>query len=151
MKIYILLSIALIVSLTGCNNASDKTTADSNGGLPPIEVSQVTEISQVCILADVIFENYGISMGLDNAAAIRSNLGMIAAGQSVAPNQCPADARIIYSTADDMIAEMDVYITNGCLHVTLLEQGQAVAASPLTEQGANFYSKIVRDYINQNQ
>ena len=118
--------------------------------LPPIPLVLLQEVGNQSTFGDVIFNHYGISMGLPSPAAVKNSINYISQNSVVAANECVADARVIYSTHDAIMNEMDIYISGGCLHVVVLENGIPAYASSLTTNGAQFYTKIVTDFINSN-
>ncbi len=139
----------LVVLLTCFACDKKKSEGPTYDYLPPIPVEALENIRVNSSFADVIYNEYGISMNWPTPQTVTNSLTYIQTGTHVAANSCQPTARIMYSTPEDLLCEMDVYISDGCLHVVLLEEGQPSSASLLTETGARFYTKIVEDFLNR--
>ncbi len=141
--------ILLFLALSCKSKSQEPTTVYPY--LPPISQADLQAIAVESPSGDLIYNDYGISMGFPDPTAVRNSLSYIKAGEIVQANSCAPSARIFYNDSQgSLMREMDLYIAGGCLHMVYLENGQPQSASPINDTGAEFYTRIVQQFLEQN-
>jgi len=143
------LLMVLILALSCKSKPAEATTVYPY--LPPISQADLEAIAVESPSGDLIYNDFGISMAYPDQTAVRNSLSYIRAGEIVEANSCSPSARIFYNDSQgNLMREMDLYIAGGCLHMVYLQDGQPMSASPLNNTGAEFYTRIVQQFLEQN-
>ncbi len=104
-----------------------------------------------CDYVDIIFYDSPASVSQDNKNSIRSALMFMEPEAAVINPDCKAIGRIAYMIQGEIIAEADIYASNGCSYMAFLENGQVVYANKLSQDGASFFSGILQQIEQARQ
>ena len=137
-KIYLVLIVAM--GFVACKSDS---SGDSDG-LSALPAEKLEELTTSCDGIDIIFYNSPMSMAQDESRAIQATLSYISPNPATPKPECEPMARISFIGSGVMLADANIYCTQGCTYFEFMEGDEAVYANALSDQGIQFFSGILK-------
>jgi len=92
---------------------------------------------------DYIYHNFDFSMSISEPNAVKSNIATLS-GQSIGaiPIHCKPIGRQMFMAKGEMLAEADLYFSDGCQFLVFVEKEKPVSGSRFNETGITFYNSV---------
>ncbi len=147
-KQYILILIIFVI-VTACKSDTNKSTevvktpTVQNQTVPRAEQSFVQDLFNRVDQIDYIFNTFDFSMSITEPNAVKSNIATLS-GDSVGSitTQCKPIGRQMFMSKGEMLAEADLYFSEGCHYLIFVEKEKPVSGSKFNDRGIEFYNSV---------
>lgn len=121
------------------------STAIKGQPVPPMGKDYFDKLYKNVDAIDYIFYDLPFSMSQTELTAVQSNVGFISTG---GPGGIPASCgkalgRKFFKNNGEMLAEAEMYFSDGCRFYVFMDGNKKVYANNMTQQGINFYNNII--------
>ena len=137
-RVYILACLFGALLLTSCKNDG---AGDSPEALP---VETLEKLRTSCDYVDIIFYNSSASMSQDEARAIQATIGYISELPALPQDGCQPAASLAFMGDGEILANANVYCTDGCAYLEFMEDQKPIYYNGLTRTGVQFFTGILK-------
>jgi len=143
----IVFGISMILLTAACANDKQKQEAKAEnqtiGQFPTVPDQIMVDLWEKCDYIDIIFNDNPASMSQDDISSIRGSLNYISREPATRAASCRPVARVAYMADGTLLADTNVYCSEGCLYVEFIENGKVAYVNHLSRSGVEFYSDIL--------
>jgi hypothetical protein len=147
--------VLLSISFAACNSDKQKSNATVKNEMaqkPAAPILGFPKDTMIKLLneatsVDYIFHNLPFSLSHDQDSDINQNISFIDVDKPLVhiPKGCKPDARKFFQIKGNIVYDIDVYISNGCMFYVFVDKAnKPIYANYMTQSGINFYNNIIQ-------
>jgi hypothetical protein len=157
--IYLLITSVLFACQPSSTNQEEtKTTAEVAPETQPevlanpgsITVDMMKLLWEECDYVDIIFYDNPLSVSQNDKGGIRATLQFISTKPVPHMSNCKPTGRLSFMIQGDIIAEADIYLSQGCTYFAFLKDGKIIHVNEMTPDGIKFISQVRQSQPGQN-
>ena len=147
MRIVLFIAVCLLYALQHTSCGPKKEQQDAGYGervqLPTVPDQLMVDLWERCDYVDIIFMNSPASMSQNDINSIRGSLNYISREPAVRNPSCSPVARVAYMAGGELMADANVYCSEGCLYMEFMDNNKPVYVNHLSRSGVQFYNDIL--------
>ena len=132
-----------ILVWVGCANGEANEQTDDSDGLISFPEEVYVRLLNECDYVDIMFFDSPISMSQSDAAGVQGTLSFITRQAATPGTDCKPMGRINYQIKGEIIADGNIYCSEGCTFIEFVVDNKPVYANELSQRGLQFFHNIL--------
>ncbi len=154
----IIISILVVCSISSCKTDNKQAVVpqveQTKQGIavPRADENFVRNLYNQVDQIDYIYTTFDFSMSISEPSAIKGNIATLS-GLSIGtiPVDCKPVGRQMFMSKGEMLAEADLYFTQGCQFLVFMEKEKPASGSMFNQTGIDFYNQVFAQAQGVNQ
>ena len=137
----------LLFACTSSNNTQEEETSNevvsSEDYYTIMTAEQAQELFSNADKVDVLFNDIAVSLSQVKQSDVQGQISFLKPGLVPKKLDCSETANIIFQAKGEIVADGRMYLRGDCRYVIFYEENQPVYATQITDQGMNFYRRVL--------